>query len=81
MRELFANPDFKDKLLDILSNEGLHEGAICPSGCGGVLRKERKNWFEFSFKHREVDLLTCKCGFQHKPQNNTDSEGFDPHPW
>ena len=74
LRTLFESESFKTRLLKLHNEGALVEGADCPAeDCNGTLEKKTlsymKNW-ELQF----VEVLACKCGFQHRSTPSTEEE-------
>ena len=74
LRTLFENESFKARLLELHKAGALVDGADCPAeDCNGTLEKKTISYM----KDRElqfVEVLACKCGFQHRSTPSTEPE-------
>lgn len=68
MEELFAIEGFKEQLKELFLTFKLFGGATCPApDCDDILKHKTASYTDTSkepWKVVEVDLLSCKCGFQ-----------------
>lgn len=68
MEELMAIVGFADLLKELHIQDKFREGMTCPApDCDKTLNPKTVNYIDDSkelWKSVEVDLLSCKCGFQ-----------------